>query len=323
MTVKASSVFRAACLAATFFVAPAMAQSTGPITLLVGYSAGGSADFAARVVAPEIASRLGRTVVVENATGASGMIALQKLINGKADTNTMYYGGFDTVAVPLANKDVKVDWKSQTIPVSRTVVTSMAFAVLKESPYQDLPSFIAAAKADPANLTYGTPGIASAQHFLGEMVSSRAGVKLLHAPYRGGAQVSNDLLGGILNSAVLTTSTALPFVQQDKIRVLFVSDTARSPQMPNVPALGEVPGFEGLSLPLWQGIFVKSGTPDEFVKKLEGAIADGLKNPDAQKRYGDAGFVTSPLGGKPFQDFVQAQADAYQKIITDAKITAE
>ncbi|MFD2265024.1 Bug family tripartite tricarboxylate transporter substrate binding protein [Lacibacterium aquatile] len=250
MTVKASA-FRAACLAASLLAAPAaFAQSTGPITLLVGYSAGGSADFAARVVAPEIASRLGRTVVVENATGASGMIALQKLINGKADTNTMYYGGFDTVAVPLVNKDVKIDWAKETIPVSRTVVTSMAFAVLKDKPYTDLQAFVAAAKADPSNLTYGTPGIASAQHFLGEMVAARAGVKLLHAPYRGGAQVSNDLLGGILSSAVLTTSTALPFVQQDKIRVLFVSDTTRSPQLPNVPALSEIPGFEGLSLPL-------------------------------------------------------------------------
>jgi tripartite-type tricarboxylate transporter receptor subunit TctC len=317
-------MFRAACLATSLLAAPAaFAQSSGPITLLVGYSAGGSADFAARVIASEIASRIGRTVVVENATGASGMIALQKLVNSKADTNTMYYGGFDTVAVPLVNKDVKIDWRQQTIPVSRTVVTSMAFAVLKESPYTDLATFVAAAKADPSNLTYGTPGIASAQHFLGEMISSRATIKLLHAPYRGGAQVSNDLLGGILNSAVLTTSTALPFVQQDKIRVLFVSDAARSSQLPDVPALSEVPGFEGLSLPLWQGIFVKSGTPDDFVKKLEIAIAEGLKSPEAQKRYAAAGFSTSPLGGKAFQDFVQAQADAYQTIITEAKITAE
>lgn len=311
-------------IAAALSAAPgASAQSRAPITLLVGYPAGGSADFAARVLAPELSTRLGRPVVVENATGASGMIALQKLVIGRADTNTLYYGGFDTVAVPLVNPQVTVDWQKQTVPVGRTTTTSMALAVPQQSPHQDLSAFVAAAQAKPDAVTYGTPGIASAQHFLGEMISARAGVKLAHTPYRGGTQVSNDLLGGSLDSAVLTLSTALPFVQQGKVRVLVVSDLSRSAQLPNVPALGEIKGFEGLSLPLWQGVFVKAGTPEPFVRQLDEAIRAALDDPRVQKRLSDAGFAAAPLGTAEFAGFIKAQAEAYAGIVKAANIKPE
>jgi tripartite-type tricarboxylate transporter receptor subunit TctC len=320
---RAAKVLASCLVSSLLAVTGAQAQSGTPITLLVGYSAGGSADFAARVMAPEISSRLGRPVVVENATGASGMIALQKLVNGRADTNTMYYGGFDTVAVPLVNQQVKVDWQKQTIPVGRTAITSMALVVPKDSPHQDLAALVAAAQAKPDTILYGTPGIASAQHFVGEMISSRAKIKLSHAPYRGGTQVSNDLLGGSLDSAVLTLSTALPFIQQGKVRALFVSDSPRSPQLPDVPALGEIKGFEGLSLPLWQGIFVKAGTPEPFVKQLDAAIKAALEDPQVQKRFADAGFTASPLGTTEFANFIKAQGETYEGIVRAANIKAE
>lgn len=303
--------------------AGAQAQSGAPITLLVGYSAGGSADFAARVMAPGISTRLGRPVVVENATGASGMIALQKLVNGRADTNTMYYGGFDTAAVPLVNPRVKVEWRTQTIPVGRTATAPMAFVVVKESPYRDFPAFAAAARAKPDTITYGTPGIASAQHFLGEVISTRAKIKLSHAPYRGGTQVSNDLLGGNLDSAVLTLSTALPLIRQGKLRALLVSDAPRSPQLPDVPALAEIEGFDGLSLPLWQGIFVKAGTPEPFVKQLGAAIGAVLEDSQVQNRLADAGFAAAPLGSSDFAGFIETQARVYEEIVRAANIKAE
>ncbi|WP_449314140.1 Bug family tripartite tricarboxylate transporter substrate binding protein [Rhizobium sp. F40D2] len=301
----------------------ALAQSEGPITLLVGYSAGGSADYAARVMAPELSTRLGRSVVVENATGASGMIALQKLINGKANGSTLYYGGFDTVAVPMLNKSVGVDWKSSTLPVGRTALTSMAIAVPAASPYKTLADLVAAAKAEPDTLTYGSPGIGSAQHFVGEMISDRAGVTFIHAPYRGGTQVSNDLLAGILDSAVLTTSTALPFAADGKIRVLAVTSAERSAALPDVPTLSETDGFAGLALPLWQGLFLKAGTDDAFAKAVSSAIIDALGKDDVKKRLSDAGFAAAPLPMGEFKGFIDQQAEIYRKIIDDASITVE
>lgn len=313
----------AALVALPLAAAPATAQSSGPITLLVGYSAGGSADFAARVIAPEIASRLGRSVVVENATGASGMIALQKLVNNPADTSTIYYGGHDTVAVPMLNPKVKINWEKDTIPVSMTTLTSMVLAVPEASPIKDIAGYVAAAKANPGGVTVGSPGIATAQHFLLEMLSTGAGVKLLHAPYRGGAQVSNDLLGGAIDSAVFTFSTVQPFVQQGKARAILISTAERSKQMPDVPTLAEVPGLAGQSMPIWQGIFVKAGTSADFVAKLDAAIRAGLADPQVQKRYADAGFTATSLESSAFAAFVQVQGATYRRIIDTAGIKIE
>ena len=301
----------------------AAAEGSGPMTLLVGYSAGGSADYAARVMASELSKKLGRSVIVENATGASGMIALQKLVNSKADGATLYYGGHDTVAVPMLNKSVGIDWKEATLPVGRTALTSMAVAVPSESPYKTLADLIAAAKESPESITYGTPGIGTAQHFVGEMISHRADVKLLHAPYRGGAQVSNDILAGLLNSAVFTTSTALPFVKEGKVRVLAVTSAERSAALPDVPALMEIEGFNGLALPLWQGIFVKAGTDTAAAKEISDAIVASLENEDVRKRLADGGFVAAPLPIGEFTGFIEKEAEIYRQIVEDSAISIE
>ena len=316
---------RAAIAAAALAIAPipGSAQDSGPITLLVGYSAGGSADYAARVMAPELSKRLGRSVVVENATGGSGMIALQKLVNGKVDGSTLYYGGFDTVAVSMLNKSVKIDWKEATLPVGRTAITSMAIVVPQASPYKTLADLVAAAKENPETITYGSPGIGSAQHFVGEMVGHRAGVKLVHAPYRGGTQVSNDLLAGVLDSAILTTSTALTFAKDGKIRVLAVTSAERAEALPDVPALTEIEGFRGLALPLWQGLFVKAGTDEASAKKISDAITASLEMDEVKKRLADAGFAAAPMSMGEFNGFIQTQADTYRQIITESAITIE
>ena len=301
----------------------ALAEGSGPMTLLVGYSAGGSADYAARVVASELSKKLGRSVIVENATGGSGMIALQKLVNGKTDGSTLYYGGHDTVAVPMLNKSVGIDWKEATLPVGRTALTSMSIAVPAESPYKTLGDLVAAAKESPESITYGTPGIGTAQHFVGEMISHRAGVKLLHAPYRGGAQVSNDILAGLLNSAVFTTSTALPFVKEGKVRVLAVTSAERSAALPDAPALTEIEGFNGLALPLWQGIFVKAGTDTAAAKEISDAIVASLENADVKKRLADGGFVAAPLPMGEFTQFIEKEAEIYRPIVMDSAIAIE
>lgn len=301
----------------------ALAEGSGPMTLLVGYSAGGSADYAARVVASELSKKLGRSVIVENATGGSGMIALQKLVNGKTDGSTLYYGGHDTVAVPMLNKSVGIDWKEATLPVGRTALTSMSIAVPAESPYKTLGDLVAAAKESPESITYGTPGIGTAQHFVGEMISHRAGVKLLHAPYRGGAQVSNDILAGLLNSAVFTTSTALPFVKEGKVRVLAVTSAERSAALPDAPALTEIEGFNGLALPLWQGIFVKAGTDTAAAKEISDAIVASLENADVKKRLADGGFVAAPLPMGEFTQFIEKEAEIYRQIVKDSAISIE
>ena len=234
----------------------AQAQSdsgnTKPISLIVGYSAGGSADLVARIVATELGKRLGRTVIIENVAGASGMLAAQRVLNGPADGSLIYMGGTDTVVVPMVNPKVKLDWENDFIPVGRMTTVPMIFAVRKASPYSNLQDLVAALrKGGKDSINFATPGIGTMQHLYGALINKQAKVSMLHIPYRGGTHITNDLVGGQVDSAVLVLSTAMPFLKDGKIRALSVSDTARVQQLPDVKRIGEEEGFSGLALPWW------------------------------------------------------------------------
>ncbi len=184
----------------------AHAQSDKPISLVVGYSAGGSADFVARVVGAELSKRLGRTVVIENVAGASGMLAVQKVINAPAEGNLIYMGGTDTVSVPMVNPKVKLDWEKDLTPIGRMTTLPMIFAVPGNSPHATLADLVGALRKNSKDsFSYASPGIGTMQHFYGSLINKQAKIEMLHVPYRGGAQIATDLVGGQVNSAVKWT----------------------------------------------------------------------------------------------------------------------
>lgn len=300
------------------------AQSDKPISLVVGYSAGGSADFVARVVGAELAKRLGRTVIIENVAGGSGMIAVQKVINAPADGNIIYMGGTDTVAVPIVNPKVKLDWEKDLVPVGRMTTLPMILAVPASSPYATLSDLVSALrKSGKESFNYATPGVGTMQHFYGSLIKQNAKIDMLHIPYRGGAQIANDLVGGQVDSAVLVLSTAMPFLKEGKIKALSVSDTVRVPQLPNVKRIGEEEGFNGVSLPLWQGLFVKAGTPAATVTAYEKALLAAVAQPDVRTKLAESGVTVAPMSGRELRAFVSPQAALYRDIVKAANITME
>ncbi|HRD95773.1 MAG TPA: tripartite tricarboxylate transporter substrate binding protein [Rubrivivax sp.] len=300
------------------------AQSGTPISLVVGYSAGGSADFVARVVGAELTKRLGRQVIIENVVGASGMLALQKVRNAPADGNLIYMGGTDTVVVPMVNPKVKHDWDKDFEPLGRTTTVPMILAVPAASKFNTLADLIGSLRqSGSTSFSYATPGIGTMQHFYGSLINAKAKVSMLHIPYRGGAQIANDLVGGQVESAVLVLSTAMPFLKDGKIKALSVSDTARVPQLPNVKRLGEEEGFAGLALPLWQGFFVKSGTPAATVAAYEKALMESLAQPEVRTKLSEAGLTPAPLKGQELRAFIKPQAELYREIVSVAKISLE
>ena len=302
----------------------AHAQSDKPVSLIVGYSAGGSADFIARVVGAELAKRLGRQVIIENVVGASGMLAAQKVLNAPADGNLIYMGGTDTVAVPMVNPKVKLDWDKDLMPVGRMTTVPMILAVPANSPHATFSDLVGALrKSGKDSFNYATPGIGTMQHFYGALINKQANVSMLHVPYRGGAQIVNDLVGQQVDSAVLVLSTAMPFLKEGKIKALSVSDTARVPQLPNVKRIGEEEGFNGVSLPLWQGLFVKAGTPAATVAAYEKALLAAVTQPEVRAKLLESGITVAPLGGQELQEFIKPQAALYLDIVKTGKITME
>lgn len=308
-------------------LATGLARAEGdskPISLIVGYSAGGSADLVARIVGAELSKRLSRTVIVENVAGASGMLAAQRVLNGPADGSLLYMGGTDTVVVPMVNAKVKLDWESDLVPVGRMSTVPMVFAVPKAAPYTSLADLIAALrKGGRDSINFATPGIGTMQHLYGALINKQAKVAMLHVPYRGGAHITNDLVGGQVDSAMLVLSTAMPFFKDGKIRALSVSDTVRVPQLPEVKRIGEEEGFAGMALPLWQGLFLKAGTPAAIVAAYDKALKEALAQPEVRQKLQDAGITVAHMGGAEFKAFVKPQAALYRDIVTSSKITME
>lgn len=303
---------------------PTWAQSDKPISLVVGYSAGGSADFVARAVGAEMAKRLGRQVIIENAAGASGMIAVQKVLAGPADGSMIYMGGTDTVIVPLVNNKLKVDWEKDFAPIGRMTTLPMIYAVPAGSPYNTLAELTAdLRKSNRDNFSYATPGVGTMQHLYGALINKNGRVSLLHVPYKGGTQIATDLVGKQIDSAVLVLSTAMPFLKDGKIKALSISDVARAPQLPHVRRIGEEDGFTGVALPLWQGLFVKAGTPAPILAAFEKALLEALAQADLRTKLAESGVTVAPMNGADLRAFVKPQATLYRDIVQSAKITTE
>lgn len=303
----------------------ATAQPDRPISLVVGYSAGGSSDFIARVVGAELSKRLGRQVIIENVAGASGMLAAQKVLAAPADGNMLYMGGTDTVLVPMVNPKVKLDWEKDLQVLGRVTTVPMVFAVPAKSPHSTLADLIRSLQkgGEQANFNYATPGIGTLQHFYGELIKKQAKVSMLHVPYRGGAQIANDLVGQQVDSAVLVLSTALPFLKDGRIKALSVSDSARVAQLPNIKRIGEEEGFAGISMPLWQMIFMKAGTPAAIASAYEKAVLGAAGQAEVRSKLAESGVTAAPLGAQESHVFVAGQATLLRDIVTSAKITQE
>jgi tripartite-type tricarboxylate transporter receptor subunit TctC len=295
------------------------------VTLLVGYSAGGSADLVARVVAPEMSKYLGRQVIVENLAGASGMLALTKLMNAPADGQYLYMGGTDTVIIPMVNPKVKHRWASDLDPVGRISTVPMVFAVPASSKYASLADLIAAQRkgGESSRFNFATPGVGTMQHLYGALINTRGQISMLHVPYRGGAQIVNDLVGQQVDGAVLVMSTAMPFLRDGKIKALSVSDAERVPSLPQVKRVGEEAGFNNVSLPLWQGLFVKHGTPAPLVASYEKALQAAMAQAGVKAKLAEYGITLAPMDGAALNTFVKGQAQVYRTIVDAARITLD
>jgi tripartite-type tricarboxylate transporter receptor subunit TctC len=301
----------------------AFAQGDGfperPITVVVGYPPGGSTDLTGRAVADQLAKQLGATVVVENASGAGGAIAAQKVSRAAPDGYTLLLGANNEIAISrLVSSSVKYTYKDFT-PIGLVAYQPMVLVASVQSGIRTVDDFLKAARSHPGRYSYGSSGVGTALHLAGEMVKQQAGIAVMHVPYRGVAPLTTDLIGGSLDFGVFVLSSGLPHIRGGKVVALGLTEKQRSASAPDIPALAEHPALRNMDISVWFALMAPPELPQAVAAKLRKALAEVLQAPAFRKRLEDAGSRIAPPDVDMAQ-FLAAEDAKYQRIADFAKI---
>ncbi|MDO9708486.1 Bug family tripartite tricarboxylate transporter substrate binding protein [Paracraurococcus lichenis] len=304
---------------------PALAQGVEdwpnrPIRLIVAFAAGGAADTAARTCGQKMAEILGQSVIIENRTGGNAVIAANATLQSPRDGYTFLVDAANQLTNPPLMKDLSFDYRTAFVPVSQFCLFPQVIAVKRDFPARTIQEFIAIAREKPNSISYGTPPAAGMAHLAGEVFQRRAGIRLVHTPYRGGADAARDIAAGVLDAVLITTSSIRPPVQAGQARILAVTSLQRVPTLPDVPTLAES-GFPGYDMNDWNGVFAAAGTPLPIIEKLASAIAKATADPGVRQRMDAAGAIM--VGNRPaeFRAWLATQREICEQVIREAGIT--
>ncbi len=311
---------------AALLAAPRIARAAFPertIRIMVGFSAGGTVDTIARIVAQAIGPILGQSVIIENRPGGSGSIAANAVVQAPADGHTLLFGLFSHDVAPALMK-LNYDTIADLTAVSQVASVPLFLFASETSPYHSVADVVAAAKAKPDTVTYASGGVGSSAHLGGELFARKVGIELVHVPYRGGAQTVQALLSGEVELMWDTpTPTTHSFVADGKLRALAVMSNKRLSSFPDVPAIGELGYGSDLEVQAWQGVLVRSGTPAAIVDTLYHAIAKGMALDDPRQRI--AAMAVEPMATDPaaFEAFFTSEVKRWTDVARTAGIQAQ
>jgi tripartite-type tricarboxylate transporter receptor subunit TctC len=296
-----------------------------PVRMIVPFNPGGSSDFVARIIQPKMSELLGQQIVVDNRAGASGNIGVEIAARAAPDGYTIFLGNVGTTAInPSVFPDFPVKPARDFTGLTLLVDVPGAFATHPSVPANTVKEFIDYAKARPGQLNYASSGAGSAQRLAFEFFMSKAGIKLVHIPYKGGAGAATTaVLAGEVSATMVTVASFIPHVKTGRARVLAVMAPRRSPALPQVPTMAES-GFPELTLGSWQAMYVPSGTPQPIVSRLFSVMMKTMEDPQVIQRLqaGGAEIVTSKSPGE-FAAFLKSQTAFWAKIVKDVGAVAE
>jgi len=300
--------------------ASAQAWPVRSIRVVVPFAAGGAADSAARTIFPRVSELLGQTIVIENRTGAGGLIGAAAVAQAAGDGYTWLFDASSHIVNPSLLRNLPFDYAA-FVPVSQVATFPQAIAVKEAFPAHTLAELIAAAKARPGELSFGTQGNATAGHLALELFQQRAGIRLTHVPYRGGADAARDLAAGNVDGVLITALSAGPIVQSGRARMLAVTVLERLANWPDVPTLHES-GFPGFDMSEWVGLVAPAGTPAALAARMHAVIAQVLAEPAVRERLAQLGAV--PVGSDPesFGRFLREGRETMARLVREAGIQA-
>jgi tripartite-type tricarboxylate transporter receptor subunit TctC len=310
-------------LGAGSFAAPGQAQGKypdRPVKVVVGFSAGGGTDVAARVIAQKLSEAMGQTFVVENRAGASGLIASEQVAKSPPDGYTIMVGSQTTLAVaPALYRKIQLDPVKELTGLAMIGVSPLVAVVNANSPVKTLQDLITEAKAKSGTMNFASGGVGTTPHMAGELLAFSAGIKMVHVPYRGEAPAINDLLGGQIPFMFSNLSVVKGNVEGGKLRAIAVTSSKRVPSLPNVPTVAETfPGFDAAT---WFTLVAPAGTPPEAIARINAETKKIVATQDFRDRFDQLGMIPdqdrSPV---EINAYIKSEVAKWAKVIKDAGV---
>jgi tripartite-type tricarboxylate transporter receptor subunit TctC len=289
-----------------------------PITIVVSYAPGGSADALARVLAARMTPRIGANVIVENRSGASGTIGAASVAKAAPDGYTVLYDATPYSINP--HLFPKMPYGPEALkPLSLIALAPNILITKADSQFKDVKDLIAKAKAQPAKINFASGGSGTLQRLAAELFRQKLGLDMVHVPYKSGGPAITDVIAGHVDFMFSTVAASSPLVDAGKVRALVISSPQRSPRLPDVPTVAEsvIPGYEVFE---WNGMFVPAGTPEAISARLLKAILEALQEDEVKKRF--AGGGVQPVGSTPaqFADYLKKEDAKWGEVVRKGNI---
>jgi tripartite-type tricarboxylate transporter receptor subunit TctC len=314
-----------AALCALVIATPARAQTypVKPIRMIVPFAAGGPADTMARLVAQRLAAGLGQSVVVENRPGAGGTIGARAAVAAEPDGYTLVYANTATFVIgPVVYANVGYDPLRQFAPVALVAVSHNVLVVAPGFPAATVPELIAHARAHPGRISFASPGHGTPPHMIGEMFKQRAGIDIVHVPYKGTAAALTDLMAGQVEMTFENPSVTVPLVQGGKLKALSVTGETRNAQLPQVPTVIES-GLSDFVSMSFTGLMVPAGTPPAIIARLNAEIVAAIDHAEMREAMDKLGVIARPGTPVDFGDFLLQETARWRAVAEKAGIRIE
>lgn len=300
----------------------ASAKAADISRIVVGFPAGQATDIVARLIAERIGPILGETFIVENRPGQGGSIALAQLAKTQADGRTLVLAPLASlVANPHLYKSVGYDTLKDFAPVTLVCDLPILFVVNPSLPANNVAEFIAYAKANPDKINYSSSGNGTLSHLGMEDFKRRAGISLMHVPYRGSPPAMTDLVAGVVSAGMDTVTVTQPFVQAGSLRAIASAYSQRIPTLPDVPTLAEQ-GFPGFGIAAWIGFVAPAGTPKERIDALNAAVSKVVQTEEIADKFATLGVIQHLMGSAEFAEFIASENARWSAVVkaTGAKV---
>ena len=293
-----------------------------PVSLVVGFAAGGASDTAARLIAKKLGENIGQTVLVDNKPGAGGNIAHQLVANSAGDGSTLLFGSVGPLTIAPHLMKLPYDPVRDLAPITMGVNFPNVLVVHAGVGVKTLAEYVALAKKKPGGLDFASTGAGSASHLAGELFNDRAGIDTVHIPYKGGAPALQDLLGGRVASYYSTPSTAGPHIESGKLIALATTGLTRPAFLPNVPTIAES-GYPGFNATNWYAFVASSKTPKPLLDRWNLEIVKVLNAPDVKEQLLKHGLTPMPGTRDELARYMASETATWGRIIKERKISAE